>query len=379
MKTNPVFKAEGVKTTIAGTVTDLSHHFLPTAVVLLVSLNARINKTTITDANGRFRFDNLLFADSTKFAVQVRDSKNTDHAIITLDSIPQVAVNKKYNQEDVAITKANLKKAEDEGRPAKLTDHILKQVNIRSQRINIDQVSDEVAPQAMIKLPDEQSADQIITIPNPQDYPMLLMFMQSRLPGIRIEVDQNGYHHLVSVRPSDNLFHTTSKTDPSEGKEIEIVLDGRPIDRPEFDRLLTGSLLPEDVAKILIVRTNQAMVSNLGGSGGSGRNAAGIVLIVTKPAYKRKQYNPGIANISPKGYNKVRQFYSPRYDKLNSQDKQPDPRTTIYWSPYINTDATGKAKFDFYNANGPGRYRVVVEGIDANGQIGRVIYNYKVE
>jgi hypothetical protein len=34
---------------------------------------------------------------------------------------------------------------------------------------------------------------------------------------------------------------------------------------------------------------------------------------------------------------------------------------------------------DFYNADGKGNYRVIIEGIDENGAIGRSVYTYKVE
>jgi uncharacterized protein YfaS (alpha-2-macroglobulin family) len=105
---------------------------------------------------------------------------------------------------------------------------------------------------------------------------------------------------------------------------------------------------------------------------------AGYLLITTKRASARKQYNPGIANLQPKGFNKVREFYSPRYDKINDT-KLPDLRTTVFWDPYVNTDADGKATLDFCNADGPGTYRVIVEGINAAGELGRQVYRYKVE
>ena len=56
-----------------------------------------------------------------------------------------------------------------------------------------------------------------------------------------------------------------------------------------------------------------------------------------------------------------------------------DARSTIYWDPDIITDKDGKASFEFYNADTKGTYRVVIEGIDDNGNIGRQVYRYKVE
>jgi uncharacterized protein YfaS (alpha-2-macroglobulin family) len=59
--------------------------------------------------------------------------------------------------------------------------------------------------------------------------------------------------------------------------------------------------------------------------------------------------------------------------------KLPDLRTTVYWNPYLKTDADGKASFNFFNADGPGTYKVIVEGINAAGELGRQVYNYTVE
>jgi uncharacterized protein YfaS (alpha-2-macroglobulin family) len=52
---------------------------------------------------------------------------------------------------------------------------------------------------------------------------------------------------------------------------------------------------------------------------------------------------------------------------------------TIYWKPNVSTNNDGKASLDYYNADTKGIYRVIVEGIDENGNLGRATYLYKVE
>jgi hypothetical protein len=369
----PAFKAEHLGASISGTVTDLRKRPLPNAKVILVSMNAHISKDTTADANGRFTFDKLMFTDGVKFAVQARDLENTDKTIITLDTIPQITINKKQKEGDVKIIKVNLEKARQEGKPAQLARlHILNQVDIKAAK-NKD--SRDAIPQGMFNIP-EGSADQVITIPDPERYINLEMFMQARLQGIHIEVNDNGYHVLVSSKASNDLLHTTGQSAASSGREIQLILNGRPVGKDEADEILEGSILPEDIAKIEVVRTNQAMVNMLR----QGNDAKpGYVLIQTKPAASRRQYNPGIANVTPKGFNKTRKFYSPRYDVPNDESKQPDLRTTVYWNPYVNTDQTGKTTLDFYNADSPGTYRVVIEGINVDGQLGRQVYTYKLE
>ncbi len=77
------------------------------------------------------------------------------------------------------------------------------------------------------------------------------------------------------------------------------------------------------------------------------------------------------------GYSKEREFYSPKY-LPNAPISSTDLRTTIYWNPKVITDASGNFSFDFFNADGKGSYRAVVEGFDKNGNIGRAVYRYKV-
>jgi len=359
----PEFAAEGLNYTISGIVTTLTHRPLPDADIMLLSMNARIHKATTTDANGRFRFDSLMFADSAKFAIQAKTKENSDHAIITLDSIPKVAVSIKPNTADVAIIKTHLQQAVQDGKPIKLTGHILKQVNIKAIR---NEEGSKIAPQGLVHLPDEESADQILRIPDPESYITLATYLQGRLAGIRVEQDKNGLFRLVDTRPSMNLASNVSQAD---NNGIGIVLDGIPLQPGiEVHDALTGGVLPEDIDRIDVVRTNLAMVNLFGKA----------LFIIRKAKSARKHYTPNIVNTMPKGFNWTRQFYSPHYDHPTDNTK-PDTRTTIYWNPYVNTDASGKANINFYNADGPGNYRVVIEGINAAGELGRQVYHYKVE
>ena len=101
-------------------------------------------------------------------------------------------------------------------------------------------------------------------------------------------------------------------------------------------------------------------------------------MIFTKRDYVRKNYMPNVVNFKPKGFNKVREFYQPQYNTPEAQ-KIPDLRTTVYWNPYLKTDTGGNTSFDFFNADGPGTYKVIVEGINAGGELGRATYRFNVE
>ena len=82
---------------------------------------------------------------------------------------------------------------------------------------------------------------------------------------------------------------------------------------------------------------------------------------------------------SPKGYYRARTFYSPQYDDPKTNRSIADLRSTIFWKPNIVTDKAGHASFEYYNGGEKGTYRITIEGIDIDGNLGRKIYRYKVE
>jgi len=64
------------------------------------------------------------------------------------------------------------------------------------------------------------------------------------------------------------------------------------------------------------------------------------------------------------------EFYSPKYDTQESiNNSTPDLRTTIYWKPNVLTDDKGNAKLDFYTADDPGTYSVIIEGVSEDGKL----------
>ncbi|HEY5464944.1 MAG TPA: hypothetical protein VIJ95_16905, partial [Hanamia sp.] len=107
----------------------------------------------------------------------------------------------------------------------------------------------------------------------------------------------------------------------------------------------------------------------------------GVLVITTKRGDEMSDNiaSVGVLSIAPMGFYKARKFYSPKYDYTNENSERPDLRSTIYWNPKIKTGKDGNASFDYYNADGTGTNKVTIEGIDDYGNIGRLVYRYKVE
>jgi|GEM_PF-68959 len=363
ISTKPKYPVEGLGISISGTVTTLTKRILPNAKVELISLRAKVAKSTTTDANGRFSFDGIFMTDSIKFAVQARMG-TSDHTILTLDTLPKIRINHNINLPDVSTNipgslksyLANAKNEDDVYEKLGLLDkvHRLREVNIRAKKLAA-QPSD-IKPQGMFRIP-EASADQVVNV-DPEEaknYVSLAQYLEARIQGVRIV--RGALTHFESLIPGDG--------------PLKLYVDGRWISSAdEVSDILESEYAPEDVAKVEVVVTNQAMINFLGSKG---------ILILTRLGSTRKIYNPSTANISPKGFNKVREFYAPRYDRRDANLDQPDTRSTIYWNPYLKTDAAGKTSFSYFNADGPGTYKVIVEGINADGQLGRKVYHYTVD
>jgi TonB-dependent SusC/RagA subfamily outer membrane receptor len=154
------------------------------------------------------------------------------------------------------------------------------------------------------------------------------------------------------------------------GGSMQVVIDG--LELPPGSSI--NYLRANDVETVEVLKGGNAAIYGFRGSNG--------VLVITRKKGKMKDLKDipsfGVLPITVLGYQKVREFYSPKYENKTAYNI-PDLRSTIYWQPELTTDKGGNASFEYYNADGKGTYRVVVEGIDEKGHIGRQVYRYQVE
>ena len=94
---------------------------------------------------------------------------------------------------------------------------------------------------------------------------------------------------------------------------------------------------------------------------------------------KKMMPQSNMLKLSPKGYTKVKEFYAPKYVTQTSSYTGNDLRTTVYWNPKIITNAAGDTVVEFYNADGKGTYRAILEGIDVNGNVAHTVLRYTVK
>ncbi len=344
---------------ISGVVTKLNGKTpVPNATVTILSTgNVSAIVDTVTDAEGRFNFDRLLFYEDTKFVVQARDERGRKHVEIVLDEMPRQQVTRNRNAPDATVdvnqsiqtylknTQAQFEQMEKYG---------LKEKTILLEEVEVTKRAEKKVKHSS-NLNGPGNADQVITAEElSMGCTSLEICLQGRLLGV---IFRNGVP-----------YSTRSPNQP-----MQIVMDGMYM---EGDAL--SMISPFDVETIEVLRGigNTAVYGSMG--------SGGVLIITTKrgdgSGYGRDAYTPGVVTHSPQGYYEVREFYVPDYSApADSLAGMKDLRTTIHWAPNIVTDEDGAASFEFYTAETPGTYRIVVEGLDVNGRLARAVHYITVE
>jgi hypothetical protein len=314
-----------------------------------------------SDPEGRFKFSNLVFPDSAKVVVTAKNNYNAKNLMLMMDAptYPAVPKNQLYPDE-VANIDSTLRPYMLNNKKQFNSMHVLKEVVVRANKpVATVSHSDYPALTGLSNMPDHlMTADRFGACPN------MLLCLQSSVPGVTFD-------------NSTNSFYVSRDYNAGKRVPMQVFVTGMPVDA----NYLT-SVLPTDVESVeVFLKDDLGLVSN-------SYQANGILVINSKKKPVGTKISlaelqdlipqPTVAKLSPKGYNFTREFYSPKYDVPKPVGM--DLRSTIYWNPRVITDkTTGATSVEFYNSDGKGSYRAVIEGLDKEGNLGRFIYRYKVQ
>ena len=343
---------------VDGHITKINGKPLANAKVSLVSSKGTIlYLDTVTDAKGRFIFDNLAFNDSLRFVIQAQTDKGDKYVKITLDNIsPQkITSNKKAPDFKLNINEGlstylqSSKILYQEKMKYGLTNHtyVLKEVEIKGKK-------DKLKHSANLNGPGV--ADYVLVAGQfPPSLP-LAQSLEGRIPGVTFV----------------------------GGLPVAIKLAAASIQgAPPMRIMVDGTEMPPEYLSSLNMHTVQSIevIDDIAYAAVYGARANGGVLVITSKQGDEgiSEPAPGILFYSPIGYYKIRTFYSPHYDDPKTNIPVANLRSTIYWNPNMITDKDGNTSFQYFNAGSKGTYRVVIEGIDNDGNIGRRVFRYKVD
>ena len=359
---------------ISGIVKNLLGKPLKNATVSLVAKRDGVFTTVLSDGNGKFKFTDLVFSDTDKFVLQAVNEKGKNKTMLFLDPdkpapVPEpllYSLHKDSLSQLMALYLENNRKQQDDiAKYGTIKGKLLKEVFIKAKKPEESNTSNNFVS--------EQFADQVIHADQMAKGGPFSDRIQGVLHGVRI------------VRGTSGIIGAYAFAGQMPGalgvsRPMRVILDGVDTDG-DLDKM-TG-LDIESVDVLTSPGTAGAYDSFFippfevykGGYDG--------VLVINSKKHKGLQLEDiasiGILPIAPKGFYKAREFYSPKYDHLAENNKRTDLRSTIYWKPDLVTDDQGNVNFEFYNADGTGTYKITIEGIDKNGNLGHRVYRYKVE
>ena len=170
-----------------------------------------------------------------------------------------------------------------------------------------------------------------------------------------------------------------------------LFIDGPPVEDPTTEPLQKGlpallivdGMIVEDITEvphISDIESIDVFKDTRSGYLFGMRGAGGAISFTTKVGGKsgnKQMFNFTV--LSPLGYQKPVEFYSPKYDTPVAKNSgNPDFRTTIFWKPNIVVNEKGEAHFEFYTSDFATTYSVVIEGLSDDGQIIRHVEKIEV-
>jgi hypothetical protein len=320
-------------------------------VVSAFSWKAGYFDETLSDSLGRFAFKGIEYQDSTIFVIQALDKKGKPEVelLVNNDFIPGIsalpptvssAAEKTISeQENISsyITKADTKYTMENG----MRTIYIEEVIIKGKA------------------------------PEKKDYSFSYYMPKGNQPSINmIDYEQIEEMHPMSV--SEIIEHIPFTTVIGGKVVIQrmsyslngmvpavLVLDDMIIHDYDIDMID-----PYSIERVAVLTGSQTSI--LGGDG-----AGGAIVITTRKSFipfKTQVYN--IKAVTPPGYQKPDEFYSPRYETEEDRERGPrDLRTTIYWNPDVVISPEGEATFDFYSADTPSTYTLLIQGVTSDGAV----------
>lgn len=189
-------------------------------------------------------------------------------------------------------------------------------------------------------------------IPGNVAFTNVFQLIQGRVSGVQVFV--SGLDVSVQIRGVGSI---NSGTGPL------YLLDNFPVDAATLLQVN-----PRDVSSVDVFK-DPARAAIFGAQG-----ANGVIAVYTKTGAGVGFVSVGGTLVTKYGgYDSPREFYAPKYDEKTLENASNDSRATIYWNPSIRTDKSGKAQIEFFNSDSAKRQLIIIEGMDAEGRLGRVV------
>ncbi|RYG18965.1 MAG: carboxypeptidase regulatory-like domain-containing protein [Chitinophagaceae bacterium] len=344
---------------ISGTLRDRTGMPIKKGSMRMMVTGKPISAQLLTTNMGVFNFQNLNFPDSSQVVISAKYNSNAANLMIMLDGSPSPAAAKNvYAADEVTNIDTALSSYLNNSQKQYRYLRTLKTVEIKGAAIKKPSHADHSTLSSLSPIPDHLlSADRFSAGCN-----FLLECLKAQATGLTFDVEN---------------FYVTRDFNQGNKTPVQVFINGTPVDARDINNVSASELESVEI----FLRDDLGTVDRAYGT-------KGVLVINTKKAPVGQKISKqelldmipktNVITYSPLGYSKERDFYSPKY-LPNAAITSNDLRTTIYWNPKVITDEKGVSAFEFFNADGRGSYKAIIEGFDKNGNIGRAVYRYTVK
>jgi hypothetical protein len=305
------------------------------------------------DNDGRFEDTSVFFYDTSRVYYSINGKSHLENRTVVQfeNGLIKPALTKiqidpqgfqSYTTDSLARAKLNLFFAEQEKQRKLLASVTLKEVVVRSRIKTPIQLLEEKYAKGLFSGRDGISFD-LSSDGMALGAVDVLSFLQSRVPGLSISMA--GAQATATWRGSQTDFFVNEFNTPIQQVQ---------------------NLNIAEIAYIKALRP--PFFGSIGGGGG------GAIAIYTKQGGANNGVSSkGMENVVLGGYSVFKEFFHPEYDKPTASFEA-DNRTTLYWNPYVLTNKRSpRVRLEFYNNDISKKLQIVLEGMNANGRLTRVV------
>ncbi len=352
---NPQYAAEPTYL-VKGKVTNAFNKPVSATGVNLLSHKPSFVRDTLTNAQGEFYFDELFPVNTAEFFIQTRNKKGKSFNVnIEVEEfVPPVFTASAHRLKPwyVNIDTSSLsqvdKKIELRKGSDKVTGNVLKVVVITGKKI--------IKGSKNLNGPGE--ADFTITKEELEKAgrTTLLDLLEKRVKGFRLKALKNGgFHYFIRDQEAHLIIDGIDSGPYGGGRTME-----------QFLR----SYDAEEIAGIEVMTNRSAWYTfRFIDPKANPHNFAFIEVTTYGGAGPFLRKPVGTYVYRPLAFSMPGKFYCPKY-KAESIPDMTDIRSTIFWEPDLITNKEGLGVLKFYAADNLGKYSIVIEGNDLNGNLG---------
>ena len=265
------------------------------------------------------------------------DTLKIAHRVPPVDLNPNYS-NEKLNAAIEEILNQRRKQQEAEGK-------MLSEVIVKSKKRSVtDSLNHLYASDIFF------NSDQTLAMDSNMVYYDMFQYLTRKVPGISIADTDLG--KLVTFTRYDGLGAFSD----NGVSGVQFFLNEVPV---SVD--IISTLNPNDVGLVKIYKGVTGIAL--------GADRGAIAIYTNKEKSVKDWRIKGFSSFNRLGYSITRDFFSPDYSKLAPEESFNDTRKTLYWQTDLKVNNSQKTLISFYNNDVTKKFRIIIEGIDKDGNL----------